>query len=397
MPRGLTRRQIRIVMVVVAVAAVLVILYTARGSLAPFFVGTVFVLVCAPIVDAAARGMPFHERHPDLALSLSIGLLYLALTMAVVGVGAAWGPRLLSEGRELANGLPNLVQRVQHEVQDNNGWYQQNVPPDIRNQIDQNWQKIASQASQYGKDVVSRTVSFATNSITTIVSYIVVPFWAFFVLKDRRRGMRAFLGLFPESVRADVHHVLTNARAVFGSYLQAQILLSSVTAVVTVVGLMAFGVPFAIPLGVVAGVANLIPVLGPMIGGIPTLVVVSATHPGWLILWVFLFLFISQELKDFILVPRIQGHAVGIHPAIVLVLIVVAGHLAGFWGLLFAVPLAAVLRDSFVYIYKRLGDETRPTPQDQASALPEAVARHDPDLPEPGTAPLPEPSGGRRR
>lgn len=396
MPQAISRRRVRTAMVVGAIAVVLVALYAARASLAPFLVGTVFVLVCAPIVDAAAHGMPFNERHPDLALSLSIALLYLAFTMAVLGVGAAWGPRLLNDGRDLANGLPSLAQRVQHEVQDNNGWYQKNIPPDVRNQIDQNWQQIASQASQYGKNVISRTLSFATNSIATVVSYIVVPFWAFFVLKDRRRGMRAFLSLFPESVRPDVHHVLTDARAVFGSYLQAQILLSSATAIVTAVGLMVFGVPFAVVLGVVAGVANLIPVLGPMIGGIPALIVVTATHPGWLVLWVFLFLFVTQELKDFILVPRIQGRAVGIHPAIVLILIVVAGHLAGFFGLLFAVPLAAVLRDAFVYIYKRLGDEPRaPTPAVSVAGGANAVLRaSDRALAE--AEPVPEPSGSPR-
>ncbi|HZQ36787.1 MAG TPA: AI-2E family transporter, partial [Dehalococcoidia bacterium] len=74
--------------------------------------------------------------------------------------------------------------------------------------------------------------------------------------------------------------------------------------------------------------------------------------------------FVTQELKDFIVVPRVQGNAVRLHPAIILVLIVVAGRLAGFWGLLLVVPVAAVLRDSFVYVYHRLGEQP-------ALALPE--------------------------
>ncbi|MHB8577796.1 MAG: AI-2E family transporter, partial [Dehalococcoidia bacterium] len=360
MPISISRQRVRIAMVTTALLVVAYLLWTARGSLTPFLVGAVFVLVFAPVVDAAARAMPFCERHPDLALSLSIGLVYLALLSALISASVALGPVVLGEGKGLANGLPSLVERTQHELQDNNGWYQRNVPSDIRIQIDQNWRQLASKAGDFGQEVISRTFDFATSSLTTVVSYIVTPFWAFFVLKDRRRGVRYVVGLFPPRVQPDVEHLITNARVVFGSYLRAQLALSTVTGVVTALGLAWFGVRFSVALGVVAGIANLIPVLGPMIGGIPTLIVVTATHPGWQILWVFLFLFVAQEIKDFVLVPRIQGRAVHIHPAVILILIVVAGRIAGFWGLLFAVPVAAVARDAFAYIYRRLGDE--PTP-----------------------------------
>lgn len=357
MPVSLVRKRLRTAMVAGALLAVGYVLYAARGALPPFFLGVVFVLVFAPVVDRLASDLPFHRRHPDLALSLSIGIIYVLLAGLIMLVIAIEGSRLLGEAKDLASGLPSFVQRAQHELQDNNGWYQRNVPPDFRSQIDQNWQQIANKLGEYGQSVVRSTVGFTTSSATTVVSYIVVPFWAFFVLKDRRKGMRWFLDLFPPNVQPDVEQLLRNAHLVFGSFLRAQLALSTITAIVTIIGLQWFGVPFSFALGVVAGVANLIPVIGPMLGGIPALIVVLATHPGWEILWVFLFLFVSQELKDFLLVPRVQGNAVRIHPAIVLVLIVVAGHVAGFWGLLLAVPLAAVLRDSFVYIYRRLGQE----------------------------------------
>jgi predicted PurR-regulated permease PerM len=352
------RQRLRLAMVFSALLVIAVILYVARGVLTPFAVGVVVVLVFGPLVDAMARLLPFQPRHPELALSLSIALLYLILSAAAFLLMRWLGASLLSEGRDLADKLPALVDRVRSELQDRNGWYQQNVPADLRGQIDQNWQNAADQIGSYGQTVLSRTISFITGSLAAVISYIVVPFWVFFVLKDRERGTRAFVRLFPVAVQADVAQIVIDARDVFGSYIRAQLLLSTLTGVVTAVGLQLFGVQFAIILGVIAGVANLIPVLGPLIGGLPAIVVVAATHPGWQILWVFLFLFVSQELKDFILVPRVQGRAVRLHPAVILVMIVVAGHLYGFWGLLFAVPLAAVARDAFMYIYRRLGGLT---------------------------------------
>lgn len=357
MTASLVRQRIRASMVLAAILVAGWALYTARGALPPFLLGSVFVLAVAPIVDRVARGMPFYDRHPDFALALGILLLYWVVAGTIVTIAVLFGPTVLREGRDLANGLPSFVERAQREVQDNNGWYQRNVPVDIRLQIDRNWQQVADKAGGYAQEVLRRSLDFATTSVTTVAAYLVVPFWAFFVLKDREKGARAIVRLFPASVQPDVVHLLAHARTVFGSYVRAQLVLSTATGVITAIGLTWLDVRFAIVLGATAGIANLIPVLGPMIGGIPALIVVTATHPGWSVLWVFLFLFVAQELKDFILVPRIQGRAVGLHPAVILVLIVVAGHIAGFWGLLFAVPVVAVLRDGFTYVYHRLTDE----------------------------------------
>lgn len=357
MPINTLQRRVRVGMVVAALLFIFYALYAARGSLTPFFLGAIFVLAFAPAVDRVALGLPWQKTHPDLALSISVALLYLTFISVVLAAAATWGPLIFDDGKELVNDLPTLASRAQHEFQDNNGWYQRNVPPEVRDQLERNSQKLADQAGAYVQQMAGRTFNFATTSLTTIISYIVVPFWAFYILKDRQKLVGGFVGLFPPPLRADVAYLLANARAVFGSYVRAQLLLCTLTAVVTAVGLNLFGLRFAVALGIVAGIANLIPVIGPMLGSAPALIVVTATHPGWQILWVFLFLFVAQELKDFILVPRIQGRAVRLHPAVILVLIVVAGHLAGFWGLLLAVPVAAVVRDSFVYIYKRLGEE----------------------------------------
>jgi predicted PurR-regulated permease PerM len=369
-PEHRTRHRIRIAMVAGALLAIGYMLYAARGALPPFFLGAVFVVAFAPAVDRVALGFPFRQSHPDLALSCSVALLYLAFISVVLAIVAIWGPEVLDEGKSFVNDLPTLASRAQHQVQDSNGWYQRNVPPDVRNQLEKNVDTLAGKAGDYAQQVASRTIDFATAGLATVISYIVVPFWAFFVLKDREKGTQAFISMFPASVQPDVHHLVTNARAVFGSYVRAQLLLCLVTAVVTAAGLRWFGVRFSLALGIVAGIANLIPVIGPMLGAAPALIVATATHPGWRVLWVFLFLFLSQELKDFVLVPRVQGRAVRLHPAVILVLIVVAGHLAGFWGLLLVVPVAAVARDTFVYIYRRLGDQPALVVTEQGAAEP---------------------------
>lgn len=350
-----TRRRLRAVMVVSAICVLVWLLYDARGSLTPFYAGATFAFIFAPLVDRLSALVPFRRARPGLATGLAILIVYAGIGVLLAAFAFWVVPRLLEQSATLVAATPRLVRRVQDELTRDSASYRQRVPPELQRSIEIEGQKMAGRAGDFAQEAVTRVLAFFVVGVSTLLGYIVVPFWIFFVLKDRRQGAEAFYNLFPDSLSDDARYLIQRANTVIGAYLRAQFLLASFTGALTALGLTLFGVPFAIVLGLIAGVANLIPVLGPMLGGLPALIVVGATHPGWTVVWVFLFLFVAQELKDFILVPHIQGGAVRIHPAIILLLLVVAGHVAGFWGLFVAVPFAAVARDSFAYIYRRLG------------------------------------------
>lgn len=354
------RARLRLIMAAGAVAIVGWLIWSARSALYPFVVGAIFAYVLAPLVDRVAAALRFHHTRPNLAIGLAVAYVYAMALLVLVVVASLVVPRVGDQAGQLANSAPSLVATARTRFEAGSSWYRERVPANIQEIVDQRTQELAQRAGDIAVGIVERTVSFVTGGVSNVVSYIVVPFWLFYVLKDRRQGADAFYGLFPESLRPDVQAMAHQANTVLGSYIRAQLLLATVTGIVTGVGLMLFGIQFSLILGLIAAVANLIPVIGPMIGGLPIIIVTAATRPGWTVLWVFLFLFVSQNLKDYILVPRIQGQAVHLHPAVILMLLVIAGHLAGFWGLLIAVPVTAVLRDIFVYIYRRLGGEAEP-------------------------------------
>jgi predicted PurR-regulated permease PerM len=351
------RGRLRAALAATAGLVVLWLVWSARAALYPFIVGAILAYVLAPAVDRVERLMQFRRRRPGLAAALAVTYVYIITIGVLVVAASLMAPRIGNQAGDLAAAVPSLVEQAQEQFERSATWYRRSAPESIQRVVDQRTQELAQHAGDIAVGVVERTVAFVTGGVTIALSYIVVPFWLFYVLKDRRLGARAFYDLFPPSIRDDVRVLTQQANRVLGSYIRAQLLLAAVTGVVTGVGLTLMGIQFSLILGVIAAIANLIPVLGPIIGGIPALLVTAATRPGWMILWVFLFLFVSQNLKDYILVPRVQGQAVNLHPAVILVLLVIAGHLAGFWGLLIAVPLAAVVRDVFVYVYRRLGDE----------------------------------------
>lgn len=370
----MTRQRYRRALVAGALLAGGWLVWTARESLYPFLVGAIVAFVLAPIVDAVASVLPFRRTRPALAIGLAVAYVYLVTILLLVGIGIQLVPRAGAQARELTEGVPLLVEHAREQFARSATWYEARVPEPVQRQVEQSSQELAERAAATSAAILQHLVMRLTSGVSSALAYIVVPFWLFYVLKEREQAAHAFYTLFPASIRPDVQIMTQRASVLLGSFIRAQLLLATVTGVWTWLGLAFLDVKFSLILGVINGIANLIPVLGPMLGGVPVLVVTAATRPGWDVLWVFLFLFISQNLKDYILVPRVQGHAVAMHPAIILVLLVIAGHIAGFWGLLVAVPLAAVARDCFLHIYHRLSDDPSPPMELPAEASDEQAA-----------------------
>jgi len=105
-------------------------------------------------------------------------------------------------------------------------------------------------------------------------------------------------------------------------------------------------------LGTLAGIFELIPILGPYLGAIPAVLIALMNRPTQAF-WVALSFAAIQQFENVFLVPRIAGNAVRFHPAIVMVVVIVGSEVAGLWGMLLGVPVAAVIRDVFQYLYLR--------------------------------------------
>jgi predicted PurR-regulated permease PerM len=188
----------------------------------------------------------------------------------------------------------------------------------------------------------------------------------FYLLKDREAAVGGFYSLLPADARRHARNVVAIANDVLGAYIRAQLTLGVIVGAVVFLGLFALGIRFAALLGLIAGVFELIPIIGPLLGAIPGVLVALATSPAD-VLWVILLYAGVQLVENWVLVPRIQGRAVDIHPAIVMLLLVISSEVAGLWGVVVAVPLAAVARDVFLYFLHEWS-EAPPEPPDETPA-----------------------------
>lgn len=344
----------------VALAAVLWLLYQARGVLFPFLIGLAIAYLLLPLVRRVERLLPFRESHARQARLLSVVSVYLSFILVVGTAGAMLLPMLFRQISRFITSLPEMWIEAQTVFQAWTIELRQQLPPAVVAEFEGATANIAHNLAGAAQDAVLQTVLVISQTFSVLLGLITVPVWLFYVLKDRRDAASFFYGLVPEGWRADATAIARIVDRVLSNYVRAQLLLGVTVGVVTTIVLSLMGIPFALVLGVIAGVTELIPVLGPILGSIPGIVVTLANQPEKT-LWVLLAFIGIQQVENNLLVPRIQGAAVEIHPAFIMVLLVIASEVGGLVGMLVAVPLAAVCKEVFLYLYRRW-DPTSPLP-----------------------------------
>jgi predicted PurR-regulated permease PerM len=344
----------RIVLWAAMLLVVFWLVMRASGTLAPFVFGAILTYALTPAVDLVARIIPARSHRGDVyRRGFVVLLLYLAMGGLVFLVGAFIVPAAVQQVTQFVDELPRLVNEARDEVQDWLAQYRATVPLELQNRLDpliEDWTNAATAAVATW---LRRSVSFITQTLVLVVALLVLPFWMFYALRDRHFVARNFMNAVPPALRRDVQNVLLMSDRILGRYIRGQLLLGLVVGVAVGVGLTLMGVQLSLALGVWAGITELIPIIGPWLGAIPALIIVLSTDPG-LFVWVALLYVAVQQLENNLLVPRIQGQAVDIHPAMIILLLAVAATVFGFIGLVVVVPVAAILRELFWYTDHRL-------------------------------------------
>ena len=274
-------------------------------------------------------------------------------------IGFAVIPTVADEASALIDEAPEIIDRAEAELDEVIAWYRANVPQNVRTDIEDGVSDVGGRIGEFILARSADTVDFVTGGLFSIIGYVVIPFFLFYLLKDGQRLRVWFLRLFPPGLQADVAVVLESVQRTFAAYLRAQLTLGVIIAIVTGLGLWAMGVRFPVALALAAGVTELIPFIGPFLGFVPAMVVVLATDPEkwW---WLVIFYMAVQQLEGQILVPIVHGHAVTMHPAAIMALVVIGGAVFGLAGTILIVPAAAAVRDTYSYIYRRLNNDLPP-------------------------------------
>jgi predicted PurR-regulated permease PerM len=228
-------------------------------------------------------------------------------------------------------------------------------------------QDLLDFARSFGRNILGGLINFVSGTVSLVLTLFGVLFVAVYLLANVRKIKATYLMAAPKRYRRDAAELWESEGLSLSRYLSGLGLDMIIQGVISTIGLFLLGVPYAVLLGTWVALSAIIPYLGAWLGAIPAVLVALTISPGKAILTALLYLII-QQLEGNVLQPRIQGQALNM-PSILVFLGVIAGaEIAGFLGILFAVPTMAVLKVLYDFFRARLYTEDASTPVSTATA-----------------------------
>jgi predicted PurR-regulated permease PerM len=237
-------------------------------------------------------------------------------------------------------------------------------------------------AFELAKGVASTVVG---TLVWTAFAFLFTLIYAIYVSLDLPKFGDAFMDFVPPPYRPEYAELAGRIGHVWGAYFRGQLILCISTGIIISVGDALLGVPGALVLGLVGGLLALLPNVGPILAAVPAVLVAllqgsSVLHvsDGVFTLIVIGFYFISQVIQNNIVVPRLMGQAVDVHPVVIMAGVIVGAGVGGLLGALMAVPIIATGRILAQYAYNKILDYPPLPAQGQSPALPDKDARQAP-------------------
>ena len=329
------------------------VLYRFRSILPPLMVAFVLAFILNPIVG-------FVVRRLRVSRGLAVGIVFLVLVAAIVGAIAA-----------PVTAVPNVVQAVRSAqfdfirfTNDIGAFFEQPlIIGDYSLDLSGVYQELSAMLTSFVASVAEGTLDAVFDIASGAFWLIIILITAFYLVKDADRFLEGLDSLAPRGYREDSARIRRQIADVWNAFLRGQLVMGLVMVIITTVVCTAVGLPYAVVLGLIAGVTEFIPNIGPIIALVPAALV--ALFRGslflplsnfWFMVLVIGLYMIIQQIEGNLILPRIMGQSLDLHPLVVMIGIIIGGNLTGILGMLLAAPVLATLRVIGVYVVSRLND-----------------------------------------
>ena len=323
------------------------LLYLLSPILLPFIAAALLAYLGDPLVDRL--------ENIGLSRTLSVTVVFLLL-FAVLGPLLIFLIPLLKEQLgTLLSQLPDyidwLVTNIQPLLQTKLGV---SLPVLEVEQLKETFTKEWTNTGGFLKGLI-RTVSHSGLIVAGwLANIILIPVITFYLLRDWDHLIAYIDDMLPRSIEAKVKQMARESDEVLGAFLRGQMLVMLALGSIYSMGLLMVGVEFSLLIGLFAGLLSFIPYMGLIIGIlIAGTAVLFQTHEFTDLLWVFLVFGVAQAIEGMFLTPILVGDRIGLHPVAVIFAVLAGGQLFGFFGILLALPVFAVLAVLLRHAHKR--------------------------------------------
>ncbi|MBU0671076.1 AI-2E family transporter [Patescibacteria group bacterium] len=311
---------------VVGVILVLLFLYSILEVVGIIFVAWVFASAIDPLIDRMQRY--------KIPRGISILLIYMVLIAILTVLVVLMAPPIFDQIKEISVSLPAYFDKVEELIPQSQDGAAFSTEETIQNLLNSASESLGSAGSQL--------FSAAANVLTAIVGLVAVFVIAFY-MTVHEDNIKKFMQLVaPTRMQPYLIQKMHKIQRKLASWLWGQIILMVIIGLLAFIGLKILGVEYALLLAIIAGFGEFIPIVGPVVSAIPAVFFAFSDSPIKALLVIILFVVI-QQLENNIIVPKVMNKAVGLNPLIIIMAMLVGAKLAGFVGLLLAIPAATIL------------------------------------------------------
>lgn len=300
----------------------------------PVIFGILLYYLLEPMVN-------YIERK-GLSRKLSVFIVFIVIILVIVLSVAFIIPGVQNQFNQLIEEFPKIWNSVVSQIEAllyNEGFteiYREFQATDIMSRVTDQMSNIFTATI----DSIGNVAGIITRVVITIAT---IPFVLYYLLVDGQHFKKSILEVVPTRARPVMVRFLQESSNQVGSYVRGELLVAISVAIMFYIGYLIIGLDYALILSITAGLLNLIPYLGSIMASIPALILGAFVSPLQLVK-VIIVIIIEQTLEGRVISPQILGNKLEIHPLVILFILLVAGSLFGFMGLILAVPGFGILR-----------------------------------------------------
>ncbi len=322
--------------VLILVAGAFFALVEARVILAPLLLAVVIIYMLNPLVSW------LHRRGTPRIVGTFLGFLVFFSALALLAVIII--PDVVRQAQTFVETFPQLydnsVAQI-HDLFDSIGF---------KNVTVWNYDEVLSYVND--PDNRNTLISFALDQLGSVTAgifefvlvFLLGPVLAFYLLIDLPSVQKRMVAIFPNRRRAEAAHVGRQLNTALGGFLRGQLVVALIVGLMLSLGYRVIGLEFWLLIGLVGGMLNIVPFLGPWIGGILGVLVAISTGDVPTAVWAVVVAVAVQQVDNNFVSPTVLRATVRLHPAVTLGALVLGGAFAGVWGVIIAVPLTATVK-----------------------------------------------------
>jgi predicted PurR-regulated permease PerM len=308
--------------------------------LTPFLIAAFITYLLHPVVEGLhAKGL-----HRGIAVVLIYSLFFGGVGFALYkGI-----PIFISQLEDLAERSPAFANQYRDwikELQERTSY----LPTGVQDRINEGIGGLEGKLGNLAEKVLNGMI----NAINSAVFIAIIPFIAFYMLKDFKLMSRAAWYMTPKGWRRGGKQFLKDVDQSLGGYIRGQLLVCTIIGVISTLLFWFIDLRYPLLLGIIIALTDIIPYFGPILGAVPA-VIIAATYSTKMLVITLVIIFALQFLEGNILSPYIVGKSLHLHPIVIMFALLAGGETGGILGMILAVPILAILKVAILHAKNHL-------------------------------------------